>query len=237
MADKPKLEQAWWSKHKSKTLKSTGFGAAIKVYTDIKAALAKGGVYDRSLANFAKGAKALTDIEGSRKKAIGMCGKLHDSDKKILAAYEPIIKAETAVLSSLKKDYEKFCADWGVRKVNGYREMPARKEDWKKMKAKVDDTVSTCTDSMAYADAKAKKVLQKLAAGVKKEVDDLDDQTVESCKLWRIQDNSPKPCPDDQPDGPEKAFGIWTDYMKGDYLSLKNYCTDKMDKLIEALAK
>lgn len=233
--EKPKLDQAWWKKNKAKTLKSTGFGEAIKEYTDLKATLAKGGLYERTYANFAKADSALKNVEVVRKKAIGMCGKLHDETKDGLVAYDAVIKAEAAVLSSLKKDYDKFVDKFATTKRNGFREMPARETDWKEMKKKVDATVKTGNASLTSEDKKAIKMSLDLALSVKKEVEALVAQTIKSCDLYRIQTTDMKPCGEDQPDDLAQLLDKWANYMKDNYAPTKQYCEQALDKAITRL--
>lgn len=106
MAAPTTLSQAWWSKHKPKTLKSTGFGALMGEW---EKALA----LPESKANFVKMAAALAKLEPGRKTALAMCNKtLHKDGIANLGAYQGLITKADAALKKRSKDYDDAVKAW-----------------------------------------------------------------------------------------------------------------------------
>lgn len=113
----PELNEKWWSKHKSFTLKPTGLGKALKAYE------AAARTYDKDVAtadtlkaaqdSYAAVKLALEEVVDVTKKAIGLCdAKRHASDLKSLKTYQ------TDLIPAEKSRLEELFEKWNTARTN-----------------------------------------------------------------------------------------------------------------------
>ena len=100
------LSQKWWSKNKAKTLKSTGFGKALKAYEDAKKSVDGGKI--APLAGLQAAVDAADEVRKKRDAAEKACKKkLHDDTKQMLQAYTGLLTADAAKYVKQLSDMEK----------------------------------------------------------------------------------------------------------------------------------
>ena len=100
--DKPKdLSQAWWSKNKATTLKSTGLGKALGEYEKVRAGTPSLKYYQDCL-------KALNKLPAAVAKAEKACNaKLHKETLDALGGYKAVISKEAQEVAKEDTDYAK----------------------------------------------------------------------------------------------------------------------------------
>lgn len=103
-AKNPKLDQKWWSKHKPRSLKATGFGKAIAAYQAAKDSTRK----DNEPKAIVEMKKKLQQLAAVRAKAENMAAKDAGKHKETLEAlknYQKMITKEDQLVAALVKEH------------------------------------------------------------------------------------------------------------------------------------